>query len=682
MFLASIYFSWLVAKLVLEYECNGFNMNSRGYGMACSKRCLAESTAPAREPCCSISNDVISYRHRNDHRWFGLGVGISSDSDSSPSDDFEGRTIKRRIYEPKTYVAGIEAHIQLACERKIFCSCKSTATAIAFSSSKYPGVYQIDSARNRIDLFDKLHDIIKSLADHVPSNLPHKPFIDNSHTLSLEDYIMRYSKSINIGSNSCVNSDESEKMYLEENKYKCPTCTGEVGSTPYLSPIAVLYGIAACKMFDCNISNTLSFDRKSYDYFDLPKGYQITQVKNPLGTQGSVKLDSGRIIKVRQVHLEEDTAKITENDDALDYNRSGIGLVEVVTEAVEMTESEIVETCTKIYDTVMKGGLCNGKMHQGNVRFDINLSFGSSHTRVEIKNLNSFNRIKRAIRQLKHNDIEGCKELGKNERDNMETVKLLKTLLSNLQDETQFNGTKGNSACGMTLEWNQKEKKLEVSRDKYGRESYINSLDPNIPVLSISNDIIEQIGACISDNRNDILNNSIKKYCNIPTQLLNVINKHYTWIKYFDEFADIMKDYKVAAKFFVNILLPSINSNPEIGITPQKFADLLNCVADNFLNLDTVKRILPDLIANWDGDIMEYIEKHDLKLLGKEETVNIVKEYLRKRSVDVASLRNNKSKINDLTGSIVASADYRISYKLVKCYLSDMCENELNDYVK
>ncbi|AFZ80586.1 aspartyl/glutamyl-tRNA Asn/Gln amidotransferase subunit B, putative [Theileria equi strain WA] len=581
----------------------------------------------------------MNRRSRKNTRWFGLGVDSSSDSDSSIGDDFENRVIRRKIGEPKTYIAGIEAHIQLACESKIFCACKSTANAIrSFSDPNHLDAYHTDSLKRCKDLFKNVHDILETVTNYIPEEIAYKPFLDHTRPINLKEYIMMYNKSMGTRKIQSVDLEENKKMYLEENKYKCPTCTGEVGSTPHLSPVAILYGIAACKLFDCRISNTLSFDRKSYDYFDLPKGYQVTQTRNPLGTNGSLKLGNGKTIKIRQVHLEEDTAKISENDDTLDYNRSGIGLVEVVTEAVEMAEAEILETCAKIYDIAVKGGLSNGIMHQGNVRFDINLSLGSSQTRVEIKNLNSFSRARRAIRYFQLNDIEKCENNSKNKTEDTKTLELLKTLLNKLQEDPQLH-PKENPACGMTLEWNQKEKKLEASRNKYGKESYINCPDPNIPVLYIEDDLIDRIEVSICDNHTNVINENMEKYSNVPIQFLNVINKHYTWVEYFDKFASIMEDPKIAAKFFVNILLPAINSSPEIAISPHKFADLLNCVADNVLNIDTVKRILPDIITNWNGSIMEYVEKHDLRLMGTEETIAIVEKYLQERSIDAESLR-------------------------------------------
>lgn len=181
---------------------------------------------------------------------------------------------------------------------------------------------------------------------------------------------------------SCAN-----RFGAPANSLVCPICLGLPGVLPDINKKAVLLGIKTAKLLNCNIGNTLYFDRKNYHYPDLPKGYQITQRRHPLGTDGAF---CG--VRIREIHIEEDAGKLLHdrerNISLVDYNRAGTPLVEIVTEPDLSSGEQVQEFLKSIRDMLLENMISDCKMQEGSLRFDVNVSCGSNKT--EIKNINSF----------------------------------------------------------------------------------------------------------------------------------------------------------------------------------------------------------------------------------------------------------------------------------------------------
>lgn len=188
------------------------------------------------------------------------------------------------------------------------------------------------------------------------------------------------------------------------NTQVCPVCLGLPGALPVLNKKAVEYTIMGGLSFGCDISNRAIFERKNYVYPDLPKSYQITQLTSPLCTGGGIRLDSGKFVRFNRIHLEEDCGKLihTENETLVDFNRSGVPLIEMVTEPDLHSSADVVEFLNKLKTTLLYSGVSKCRMEEGELRFDLNLSVNPSNsdnlgTRVEIKNLTSFKSVEKAI---------------------------------------------------------------------------------------------------------------------------------------------------------------------------------------------------------------------------------------------------------------------------------------------
>ena len=193
----------------------------------------------------------------------------------------------------------------------------------------------------------------------------------------------------------------------EPNTHVCPVCLGLPGTLPTLNKKAVELSVRAGLAAGCEITRISRFDRKNYFYPDLPKAYQISQLYLPLCRNGSVTLDSGKIIRIKEMHMEEDAGKLMHSPDdnrtLIDCNRCGVPLLEIVSEPDMRSAEEAVEYLEKLRELMRFAGVSDCRMQEGSLRADINLSVRPEGeielgTRTEMKNLNSFRAAERAIK--------------------------------------------------------------------------------------------------------------------------------------------------------------------------------------------------------------------------------------------------------------------------------------------
>jgi len=213
----------------------------------------------------------------------------------------------------------------------------------------------------------------------------------------------------------CANAE------AEPNTNVCPACLGMPGALPVASRAAIEKTIVAGLAFDCKINDLAVFERKNYFYPDLPKGYQITQNDFPICLGGRVTLGNNKTIRLNRIHLEEDAGKLVHDEvrgeTLVDYNRGGCALIEMVTEPDITSAAEAVEFLEEVRSRLLFAGVSFARMEEGELRFDVNISlkkkgakqFGN---RVEMKNLNSFKMVARAI-EFEANRQEALLENGR-----------------------------------------------------------------------------------------------------------------------------------------------------------------------------------------------------------------------------------------------------------------------------
>ena len=188
------------------------------------------------------------------------------------------------------------------------------------------------------------------------------------------------------------------------NAHTCPVCLGLPGALPVPNKTAIDWCIMIGLALNCKIANFSKFDRKNYFYPDLPKGYQISQYDQPFCQKGVIALSNGKKIGITRVHMEEDTAKLThQGDDSLiDFNRSGVPLVEIVTEPDFETAKEVVEYLKKLQQIVRYLGVSNADMEEGNMRLEPNISLRELKTQNSKANCQI---IKLKLKTLIHFDL-------------------------------------------------------------------------------------------------------------------------------------------------------------------------------------------------------------------------------------------------------------------------------------
>jgi aspartyl-tRNA(Asn)/glutamyl-tRNA(Gln) amidotransferase subunit B len=269
------------------------------------------------------------------------------------------------------------------------------------------------------------------------------------------------------------------------NSQTCPVCLALPGAMPVPNQEAINRAITIGLALNCKIRNISKFDRKHYFYPDLPKGYQISQYDQPFCEKGYVTLDSGKKIGITRVHMEEDTAKLIHKEikgktvSLVDFNRSGVPLVEIVTEPDLETPEETKEFLKKIHHTIKTLDVSNADMEKGSMRLEANISIGDSANlpdyKVEIKNVNSFRYITNAI----------SFEINRQ-------AKLLK------EGETPLQETRG---------WDRINGKTFSQRKKESADDYRYFPEPDILPIVTSNEQIEKLRSKLPQLPTEIIKN-------------------------------------------------------------------------------------------------------------------------------------------------------------------------------
>jgi aspartyl-tRNA(Asn)/glutamyl-tRNA(Gln) amidotransferase subunit B len=289
-----------------------------------------------------------------------------------------------------------------------------------------------------------------------------------------------------IGMEVHVELDTASKMFCgcsaeafgtPPNTHICPVCLGMPGTLPAINERAVRYTVMTGLALNCTIQEHNVFARKNYSYPDLPKGYQISQYELPLCRDGYLTIEVGdqtRLIRIRRVHLEEDTGKLTHvgGHSLVDFNRAGVPLMEIVSEADMRSAEETYAYVTRLRQIVRYLGVSSGDMEKGAMRCEVNLSLrpmGSDElgTKVEVKNLNSFRSVRNAIAY----EIE-------------RQTRLLEA---------------GKSVMQVTMGWDESAGVTREQRSKEEADDYRYFPEPDLPPLNLEPTWIEEVKASLPE---------------------------------------------------------------------------------------------------------------------------------------------------------------------------------------
>ena len=397
------------------------------------------------------------------------------------------------------------------------------------------------------------------------------------------------------------------------NTHTCPVCTGMPGSLPVLNKKVVEYAIAIGLAVNCDIARVCKFDRKNYFYPDNPQNYQISQLYLPIAQNGYVEIETGdtkKKVRIHEMHMEEDAGKLIHDewDDTslVDYNRSGVPLVEIVSEPDMRSADEVIAYLEKLCTIIQYLGASDCKLQEGSMRADVNLSVREAGTerfgtRTEMKNLNSFKAIARAIE-------------GERERQ----IELLEA---------------GKAVIQETRRWDDNKEASYNMRSKEDAQDYRYFPEPDLVPVVISDEWIEQIRARQPELRSEKLER-YKKEFDIPQYDAKIITGSRHMADIFEKASAICgKPKKVSNWLMVETmrLLKDHGMEPEeISFSPENLAKLVNLTERRMINSSVAKEVFEKIFAE-NVDPESYVEEHGLKM---ESDTGTLEEVLKKVIAD------------------------------------------------
>ena len=413
----------------------------------------------------------------------------------------------------------------------------------------------------------------------------------------------------------------------EVNSHICPVCTGMPGSLPVLNKKVVEHAIAVGLATNCEINKNCRFDRKNYFYPDNPQDYQISQLYEPICLNGYVEINvngNKKNIRIHEIHMEEDAGKmihdVSGKSSLVDFNRSGVPLIEIVSEPDMRTAEEVIAYLEKLRTTIQYLGASDCKLQEGSMRADVNLSVreaGSSElgTRTEMKNLNSFKAIARAI-------------AGEKERQ----VRLIET---------------GEKIIQETRRWDDNKEESFSMRSKEDAKDYRYFPDPDLPGIHISQDWIDEIKKREPEFKDEKQQRYIKDY-GIPEYDADIITDSKKLSFIFEEATEICGQPKKVANWLMGDTLRLIKEKSidpdDIRFSPENLAKLVQLTEAGTINSSVAKEVFDKMFED-DTDPETYVKENGLAQVNDEEALReTIKTVIRDNPQSVEDYHNGKEK--------------------------------------
>lgn len=411
------------------------------------------------------------------------------------------------------------------------------------------------------------------------------------------------------------------------NTHTCPVCTGMPGSLPVLNKQVVEYAVAIGLATDCEITRVCKFDRKNYFYPDNPQNYQISQLYLPIARNGYVEIEVGdtkKRVRIHEMHMEEDAGKLIHDewDDTslVDYNRSGVPLVEIVSEPDMRSADEVIAYLEKLRMIIQYLGASDCKLQEGSMRADVNLSVREAGTkefgtRTEMKNLNSFKAIARAVE-------------GERERQ----IELLEA---------------GKAVVQETRRWDDNKEFSYAMRSKEDAQDYRYFPEPDLVPIIIEDEWIEKIRSRQPELQTEKLKRYRKEF-DIPEYDAKIITGSKSMADIFEAAAAICgKPKKVSNWLMVETLrlLKDHNMEPEeISFAPENLAKLVDLTEAGIINNSVAKEVFEKIfLGNIDPRV--YVEEHGLKTVNDEGALEeVLKKVIADNPQAVEDYRGGKEK--------------------------------------
>lgn len=441
------------------------------------------------------------------------------------------------------------------------------------------------------------------------------------------------------------------------NTHTCPVCTGMPGSLPVLNKQVVEYAVAVGLATNCTITQNCKFDRKNYFYPDNPQNYQISQLYEPICKNGGIEIETAdggkKTIGIHEIHMEEDAGKLVHDDwddvSVVDFNRSGVPLIEIVSEPDMRSSEEVIAYLEKLRLIIQYLGASDCKLNEGSMRADVNLSVrevGQKEygTRTEMKNLNSFRAIARAIEGEKNRQID-----------------LIES---------------GEAVIQETRRWDDTKETSHAMRSKEDAQDYRYFPEPDLVPVIISDEWLEEIRSRQPELRTQKLERYEKEY-EIPRYDAEIITSSKRMADLFEETTKLCgKPKKVSNWLMVETmrLLKEHEMEPEdIRFSPEHLAALVNLADAGTINSTVAKEVFEKVFAE-DIAPEKYVEEHGLKTVSDEGALrSTIEQVIKDNPQSVEDYRNGKEKaIGFLVGQTMKAMKGKANPGMVNQILKEL----------
>lgn len=386
----------------------------------------------------------------------------------------------------------------------------------------------------------------------------------------------------------------------EPNTHTCPVCTGMPGSLPVLNKQVVEYAMAVGLATNCTITQNCKFDRKNYFYPDNPQNYQISQLYLPICRDGHVDIEvdgKEKAIRIHEIHMEEDAGKLIHDPitdcSLVDFNRSGVPLIEIVSEPDMRSADEVIAYLEKLRLIIQYLGASDCKLQEGSMRADVNLSvreYGSKEfgTRTEMKNLNSFKAIARAIE-------------GETERQ-----------IDLLED--------GKQVIQETRRWDDDEEYSYPMRSKEDAQDYRYFPDPDLVPVIISDEWLNEVKSRQPELRDDKMIRYEEEF-GLPEYDIEILTGTKHLADLFEATNEIVDKPKEVSNWLMGETMRLVKEQDmdieDISFSPKHLAELIQMIDKGEINRKVAKQVFEEVFKE-DIEPAAYVEEHGLKSMNDE----------------------------------------------------------------
>lgn len=440
------------------------------------------------------------------------------------------------------------------------------------------------------------------------------------------------------------------------NTHTCPVCTGMPGSLPVLNKQVVEYAMAVGVATNCQINQYSKFDRKNYFYPDNPQNYQISQLYLPICHDGGIEIETAagkKTIGIHEIHMEEDAGKLVHDDwdevSLVDYNRSGVPLIEIVSEPDMRSAEEVIAYLEKLRMIIQYLGASDCKMQEGSMRADVNLSvrevgaeeFG---TRTEMKNIGSLKAIARAI-----------------EAETARQIDLIES---------------GEKVVQETRRWNDDQGYSYAMRSKEDAQDYRYFPEPDLVPIIISDEWLQQV----KDNQPELQDEKLARYeaeFGLPEYDAQILTSTKRLADLFEATTELCKKPKKVSNWLMGETMRLLKEHDmdaeDIKFSPVNLSKLIELTEAGTINGSVAKEVFEKVFTE-DIDPDKYVEEKGLKTVNDEGALReTIEQIIRDNPQSVEDYRNGKEKaIGFLVGQTMKAMKGKANPGMVNQILKEL----------